>query len=194
MTHFPITALLQELGEDIMKVAAFALLLSLVPCVAAAQTWRGTEYLGDERDVIGCTSGPTPVCTYGASRPANQLAGNEIVVVQCIPGRLGCGTDDRYGYIRLSEFATATDLAQMQIAWEGFDARLDEGVALASALDFQGPAPGYNNRAAASASAYRDEAAISLSYSGRLDRFDFSAGVAATNNNAMGKASFGVSW
>lgn len=177
-----------------MKIVTFALLLALVPGAAAAQNWRGTEYLGDERDVISCTSGPVPVCSYGPSRPATQLVGNEIVVVQCIPGRLDCGNDDRYGYIRLSEFATATDLAQMQIAWEGFDARLDEGVALASALDFQGPAPGYSNRAAAAAAAYRDEAAISLSYSGRLDRFDFSAGVAATNNNAMGKASFGVSW
>lgn len=74
------------------------------------------------------------------------------------------------------------------------DRNLSQGLALAGALEIQGPAEGRSNRFGMSSATYDGTLAVGLSYSRRSNDLDLGAGMSFTEDKVMGKVSAGWSW
>lgn len=88
----------------------------------------------------------------------------------------------------------ASDLARLEQSLDSLSQELDEAAALSAALDFQRPLAGKRLRLGVGGGTYDDEAAVGVSLTGASDRFDFGAGFAFSENEALGKGSVGFSF
>jgi hypothetical protein len=111
-------------------------------------------------------------------------------------------------YVPLSSLATTsvTDaLAAQQTAFQSqlvaFETQqlkaikvVSGGVAMASALDFQQPAYGTNNRVGGGVSSFNGQAGLALTYTLREKSWDAGVGLATSRYQNMAKVTVGYSW
>lgn len=102
------------------------------------------------------------------------------------------------GVLPLSAFAGAADVAALRsdnaAGLSRLSNKLERGVALASAAEIQGPAPGKDNRVGGTITTFDGQAAGSVSLSHRSGAFDVGGAVAFAKGQHLAKAGAGFSF
>jgi hypothetical protein len=174
-----------------------------MPAVAA-ENWSGGPVAFGQESIV---APDFPVI------PKTSTTNNEYILTQCgsYDPALHCalGVEDAVAFVPITAFARSStvealsgtvaglsfDVARLQTAMgDPLTKRLFRGVALASALDFQSPAPGASNRLGGAVTTTHGQVAGSVAFTHRQGKFDVSAGAAFTSTDVLGKAAAGFSW
>jgi hypothetical protein len=187
-----------------IAAAAACALAAGVTGASAAENWSG----------VPIPYGQSQIVVPGAPFiPRTSTTNQEYILSQCgggVPG-IGCpiGVSYAYGYVPITAFARSStveslsgtvaglgaDVARLQAALgDPLTKRIFRGVALASALDFQSPAPGASNRLGGAVTTTHGQVAGAVSFTRQQGKFDLSAGAAFTSKDVLGKAAAGFSW
>lgn len=167
-----------------LLIAAF-----LVASPACAQTFPSqTQSLPTLQQRIGPTTTATnPVDPQGfllLEHLGRDNAGNQQIEVN--------------GALPLTAFAGSADVIALRSdttsALSRLDYKLSRGVALASAAEIQGPAPGKDNRIGGTITTFDGQAAGSVSLSHRSGAFDVGGAVAFAKGQHLAKAGAGFSF
>jgi hypothetical protein len=185
-------------------IAAACALAACATGASAAENWSGGPVGFGQAQVVAPGQ---PVI------PKTSTTNSDYVLTECdnnLPG-VACplGTSFGYAFVPITAFARSSsvesvsadvaaigaDVARLQAAMgDPLTRRLFRGVALASALDFQSPAPGKSNRLGGAVTTTHGQVAGSVTYTRLQGDFDMSAGAAFTSTDVLGKAAAGFSW
>ncbi len=178
-------------GAASLFICGSAMAQTPIPAIATYRNDVPSSGSLDPNAIVGASCASSArVAALNAANP-----GSEYSKFQCandLPGDV-----EVYQQFRIYDVAQAaadTVRKDLRVFRDLQDRSLSQGLALAGALDIQGPAEGRSNRFGMSSATYDGTLAMGFSYSRRSNDLDIGAGMSFTEDKVMGKVSAGWSW